>query len=148
MTATARRSAWSDDRPAKKGIDACRNSSSAPPNRQELIGDTRQIFGRVCSLECLLVARCGPTDLLNFWIASASDADGIKSNVQGPELTSPSLPNLTHWPFIPCSRGPRAKGKKQLILLLIAWRIRGEVRQSATSQQVRTCMTAVCKTVG
>jgi hypothetical protein len=37
---------------------------------------------------------------LNFSTASAPVSDDTRSSVQGPELTSPSLPNPAHWPFI------------------------------------------------
>jgi hypothetical protein len=46
--------------------------------------------------------------LLNFSIASAPVSDETKSSVQGPELTSPSLPNPAHWPFICADAGLRA----------------------------------------
>jgi hypothetical protein len=38
--------------------------------------------------------------VLNFSIASAPVSDETRSSVQDPELTSPSLPNPAHWPFI------------------------------------------------
>lgn len=38
--------------------------------------------------------------VLNFSIASAPVSDDTRFSVQGPELTSPSLPNPAHWPFI------------------------------------------------
>ena len=44
--------------------------------------------------------------LLNFSTASAPVSDETRSSVQGPELTSPSLPNPAHWPFIRCPEGP------------------------------------------
>jgi hypothetical protein len=48
-------------------------------------------------------SRHGPdysSGVLNFSIASAPVSADTRSNVQGPELTSPSLPNPAHWPFI------------------------------------------------
>lgn len=38
--------------------------------------------------------------LLNFSIASIPVSEETRFSVQGPELTSPSLPNPAHWPFI------------------------------------------------